>query len=67
MSYHLRAVTDLIAAVRASDVGERVKILVGGYPFNLVPDLWQLVGADACARDAQDALAVAARLAGVEA
>ena len=64
MSFHLRAVTDLIEAVRASDVGERVKILVGGYPFNLVPDLWRIVGADACASDAQDALAVAARLAG---
>ncbi len=67
MSFHLRAVTDLIAAVRASDVGERVKILVGGYPFNLVPNLWQIVGADAGALDAEDALVVAARLAGVDA
>lgn len=64
MSFHLRAVTDLIAAVRASDVGERVKILVGGYPFNVVPDLWKIVGADAGALDAQDALAAADRLLG---
>lgn len=67
MSFHLRAVSDLIAAVRASDVGERVKILVGGYPFNVVPDLWRIVGADAVARDAQHALAVADRLVGGEA
>jgi len=62
MSFHLRAVTELIAAVRASDVGDRVKILVGGYPFSVVPDLWQLVGADAMAGDARESVAVANRL-----
>ena len=38
MSFHVRAVTDLIAAVR-SRLGDRVKVLVGGYPFNVDPDL----------------------------
>lgn len=65
MSFHLRAVSELIAAVRAADGGDRIKILVGGYPFNLVPDLWRLVGADAHARDAADAVAAANRLAGL--
>lgn len=64
MSFHLRAVSELIAAVRASEVGDRVKVLVGGYPFNVVPDLWQLVGADAGARDAEESVAAAARLVG---
>jgi methanogenic corrinoid protein MtbC1 len=62
MAFHLRALTALIAAVRASDVGERVQVLVGGYPFNIVSDLWRLVGADAVARDAEQSVAVAERL-----
>lgn len=62
MAFHLRALTGLIAAVRASDVGERVRILVGGYPFNIVSDLWRLVGADAVARNAEESVAVAQRL-----
>lgn len=62
MVFHLRAVSNLIAAVRASDVGERVRILVGGYPFNIVSDLWRLVGADAVARNAEESVAVAERL-----
>ena len=64
MSFHLQAVSELIAAVRASEVGDRVKVLVGGYPFNLVADLWRLVGADAVARDAEESVAVARRLVG---
>jgi methanogenic corrinoid protein MtbC1 len=36
--------------------------MVGGYPFNIAPDLWKTVGADAFARDAMEAVAVAARL-----
>ncbi|MES1243351.1 MAG: cobalamin-dependent protein [Acidobacteriota bacterium] len=62
MAFHLRSLAALIAAVRASDVGERVRILVGGYPFNIVSDLWRLVGADAVARDAEESVAVAERL-----
>lgn len=59
---HVRAVARLIAEVRAAE-GDRVKILVGGYPFNVDPDLWRRVGADACARDADEAIAAATRLA----
>jgi len=60
---HIGMVTDLIAAVRA-ELGERpVRVLVGGYPFNLVPDLWKTVGADASAASAADAVALAGRLA----
>lgn len=60
---HVRAVAGLIAAVRSSAVGRDVKIMVGGYPFNIAPDLWQKVGADAGARDALESIAVANRLA----
>lgn len=62
MPFHVRAVADLIAEVRASDVGDRVRILVGGYPFKVVPHLWRSVGADAMALDAEEAVAVAGRL-----
>ena len=63
MPFHVRAVTDLITAVR-SELGGRVKVLVGGYPFNVDPELWRRIGADASARDAQEAIDLAARLIG---
>jgi methanogenic corrinoid protein MtbC1 len=40
----------------------RVKIIVGGYPFAVIPDLWERVGADAVAAGAEDAVAAARRL-----
>jgi methanogenic corrinoid protein MtbC1 len=56
MTSHIDKVTDLIAEVRRSGLGERTKVLVGGYPFNISPNLWKSVGADAYASDAQQAL-----------
>ncbi len=61
MPFHVRAVTGLIAAARAR-LGERLKILAGGYPFNVDPDLWRRIGADGSARDAAEAIALAERL-----
>jgi methanogenic corrinoid protein MtbC1 len=58
------AAAEMIAAIRASDPAGRVKVLAGGYPFNLAPDLWKQVGADAWAADAEQAIAVANRLMG---
>lgn len=57
MSFHVQAVADLIAAVRA--VGKPPRILVGGAPFNSLSELWKDVGADACAPDAAGAVALA--------
>jgi methanogenic corrinoid protein MtbC1 len=39
-----------------------VKIIVGGFPFGIMPDLWKQVGADAVAAGAEDAIAAANRL-----
>lgn len=64
MTFHVRAVRELIARVRAADTERGVAIMVGGYPFNVAPDLWRQVGADAGARDALEAIAVADRLVG---
>jgi len=62
MTFHLRAVTELIGAVRASSACRRVKILVGGHPFNAFPDLPRRIGADASAVSAEESVAVAAQL-----
>ena len=59
---HVRALRELVAAVRASGECRGVKILAGGYPFNVAPGLWREVGADASASDAEGAVGAAARL-----
>ncbi|MEO6742694.1 MAG: cobalamin-dependent protein [Chthoniobacteraceae bacterium] len=64
ISYHVGAVEALIAAVRRAPGCEGVKILVGGYPFKVAPDLWKKIGADGFASDATGAVALGNRLAG---
>jgi methanogenic corrinoid protein MtbC1 len=59
ITFHVSSVADLIARLRASDAGRTVKVLVGGYPFNVSRDLWRQVGADGCAHDAQGAVELA--------
>ncbi len=61
-SLSLRPLADTIAAVRASRAAEGVRIIVGGQPFQIVPDLWKLVGADACAPSFSDAVQQSERL-----
>lgn len=58
MTFHIDKVSTLIAEVRRAGLDARIKILVGGYPFNVAPDLWKSVGADGYARDAEQALIV---------
>jgi methanogenic corrinoid protein MtbC1 len=62
MTFHVREVAALIERIRASASASRVKIMVGGYPFNVAKDLWQQIGADGYARDAQAAVTVANQL-----
>ncbi|MDQ3819189.1 MAG: cobalamin-dependent protein [Acidobacteriota bacterium] len=62
MTFHIRAVENLISAVRSSESLNTVKILVGGYPFNVEPELWKRVGADAYAADASEVIAACSRL-----
>lgn len=64
LSIHLPRVREVVTAVRARS---GVPILVGGRPFNLVPDLWRVVGADGTAPDARGAVAVASALVGRQA
>ena len=62
MTFHLGLVRELIAAARNTSTIARTKILVGGGPFNLVPDLWKEIGADGYGRDAIEAVHVAGQL-----
>lgn len=50
---------DLIRQIRVTDSVKNVKILVGGYPFRQSPELWEKIGADGFAADAQEAIKVA--------
>ncbi|HEX8237559.1 MAG TPA: cobalamin-dependent protein [Abditibacteriaceae bacterium] len=59
---HLTAVRDLIGQVRSAPDCSKVKIIVGGYPFNVVPEMWRQLGADGCARDAAGAIELANNL-----
>jgi methanogenic corrinoid protein MtbC1 len=52
----------LIRSLRADAATANVRIIVGGYPFGIIPDLWKQIGADACASGAEDAVASANRL-----
>jgi MerR family transcriptional regulator, light-induced transcriptional regulator len=56
MTFHISRVAALIDAVRAAPECRHVKIFVGGHPFNIAPDLWEEVGADAYGRDPQEAV-----------
>jgi MerR family transcriptional regulator, light-induced transcriptional regulator len=58
MVYNVRRVKSLIAQVRADPKLRGVKVIVGGYPFNHVEGLWMTVGADAYAKDAEEAVTV---------
>jgi len=62
ISAYVKNVTELISAVRQANEVAGVKILVGGYPFNIANDLWRQIGADGYAADAAAAVAVANRL-----
>ncbi len=55
MTFHLSKVEDLINYIRKSDYAN-TKIIVGGYVFKSVPDLWKEVGANGFAPDAEKAL-----------
>ncbi|HTY14703.1 MAG TPA: cobalamin-dependent protein [Methanoregulaceae archaeon] len=62
MASHIPVVHYLIRSIRGDPRTERVKVLVGGYPFSIVPLLWKQVGADAYALDPDEAVRTMNRL-----
>ena len=65
ITFHIQAVAHVIAEVRSSEICKDVKVVVGGYPFNVAPDLWKKIGADGYAVDALSALSVVNTLLGI--
>jgi MerR family transcriptional regulator, light-induced transcriptional regulator len=61
MTFHVSAVAEMLAEVRRC-AADGLKVLVGGYPFNLSSRLWRQVGADGYAPDALGAVEAANRL-----
>jgi len=54
MTFHIRSVREMIAAVRLAR--PETRILVGGYAFKIARNLWRDVGADYWTKDASDAI-----------
>jgi len=46
MTRNVPIVADFVREIRACPETAAILILVGGYPFNVAPDLWRYVGAD---------------------
>lgn len=61
MTFNVNKVVEIIRLLRDNPAVE-ARVMVGGYPFNLSPGLWQSVGADGYAPDAESALLEAERL-----
>jgi methanogenic corrinoid protein MtbC1 len=62
MTYHVPMVQELIAAIRSAFPTAAPRIMVGGLPFNMSPELWRTVGADVWAPDAEKAVQIAQQL-----
>jgi methanogenic corrinoid protein MtbC1 len=62
LTTHVGAVAQMISDIRAAPACRKIKILVGGHPFHVVPDLWKQVDADGTARDAQGVIELANQL-----
>ncbi|MHC5113709.1 MAG: cobalamin B12-binding domain-containing protein [Planctomycetota bacterium] len=64
MSYlNLRTMADVVDVVHGLE--GRPHVIVGGIPFQAIPDLWQEIGADGGAATAEEAVRVGNRLIGV--
>jgi methanogenic corrinoid protein MtbC1 len=62
ITHHVPDVKRLIGLVRGHPQCGGIKVIVGGFPFNRDPALWQQVGADGSGIDAKTAVAVGNRL-----
>lgn len=56
ISAHLKDLSSLVSLIREDPEIASIPILVGGYPFNLDKDLWEKMGADGYAKDAEEAV-----------
>lgn len=59
MSFNLKLVSRLIAAVKSDSLLNQVKIMVGGWAFQSNPQLSEIIGADGYAPNAREAVLLA--------
>jgi methylmalonyl-CoA mutase cobalamin-binding domain/chain len=59
LNSHVPQAHEMIQAVRASPIGKKLKIMIGGQPINLVPDVYKTMGADFTAQNAREAVQLA--------
>lgn len=62
MTFNINYVRDLINNIKVINGNNKIKIIVGGYPFNLATNLWKKIGADGFAPDALSAILLADNL-----
>ena len=62
MPHHVAAAADSIRMIRALPERADTPVIVGGPPFQLDPELWRKIGADAMGQNPEDAVSVAKRL-----
>jgi methanogenic corrinoid protein MtbC1 len=56
INFNVSALSELITLIRQSADTSKIKILAGGRPFNIAPDLWWKMGADGYAADAKESI-----------
>lgn len=62
ISHNVAAAEQVIRGIRSEAACRDTKVMVGGYPFRLSPDLWKTIGADGFAADAAGAIILAEQL-----
>lgn len=62
MTFHVSRVAEIISLARNRLGASCPPIIVGGYPFNVAPNLWRRIGADGHAEDAQEAVTLGDQL-----
>ncbi len=64
ISQQICTVQTTIQQIREKPEFNALKIIVGGHPFNIAPDLWQKIGSDGFASNAEQAVDLAKQLTG---
>lgn len=64
ITYHVAEIRKIISMARTDKRTADLRIIVGGYPFNIDPDLWRRVGADGHAENALKTVSLARETSG---
>lgn len=62
MTFHIKYVAWLVEEIKSSEKCSKVKVIVGGYPFNVDGNLWKTIKADGYASDMSGVAAEVGRL-----